>query len=437
MSTAAKTIREMDADARALILAAKPILESPEDHTPEAIEGAMKSLEEAEKIGAELDRHRNNKDALKTLNRLENSVSELREVNRPAFGGSPNAGAHGHARNDHRGHDLDALKTAGDLVVENDAFSEWAKAVAPFGEVAKGKKIASPQIEVKTLYTLSGDNTASRPLLGQADRRPDMMPALGWPMRVLRDVMTVLTTTSDLVEFPRELSRTNNADFVAEATATSGSVGEKPESALTFELVQTAVQTIAHWIPATSRVLSDARMLRQIIDAFLREGLQQKAEAAFLTGSGTSPEIRGIYNTSGILTQTYATSILATTRKARTKLRITGRAIPNAWVMNPSDWETLDLSMDGQNRFYWGGPIETGTPRLWGVPIVESEFATAVLPLLGNFRDAVVFDREQTGISVSNEHADFFIRNLVAILAEMRAAFIVRRPSSFCTVALA
>jgi hypothetical protein len=37
----------------------------------------------------------------------------------------------------------------------------------------------------------------------------------------------------------------------------------------------------------------------------------------------------------------------------------------------------------------------------------------------------------RVSISVSNQHSDFFIRNLVAILAEMRAAFGVLRPAAF------
>ena len=35
---------------------------------------------------------------------------------------------------------------------------------------------------------------------------------------------------------------------------------------------------------------------------------------------------------------------------------------------------------------------------------------------------------------VSDQHSDFFTRNLLAILAEMRAAFGVLDPQAFCTV---
>ena len=39
-------------------------------------------------------------------------------------------------------------------------------------------------------------------------------------------------------------------------------------------------------------------------------------------------------------------------------------------------------------------------------------------------------------MTATDSHMDFFIRNLVAILAEMRAAFGVIQPSAFCKVTL-
>jgi hypothetical protein len=48
-----------------------------------------------------------------------------------------------------------------------------------------------------------------------------------------------------------------------------------------------------------------------------------------------------------------------------------------------------------------------------------------------------MWDRQQVTISVSDSHADFFIRNLVAVLAEARAAFGVLKPKSFVEIATA
>jgi HK97 family phage major capsid protein len=65
------------------------------------------------------------------------------------------------------------------------------------------------------------------------------------------------------------------------------------------------------------------------------------------------------------------------------------------------------------------------------MPVVESEAITAGTALVGDFSKAVLWDREQASVTMTDSHADFFIRNLVAILAEERVAFAVTRPKAF------
>jgi HK97 family phage major capsid protein len=194
------------------------------------------------------------------------------------------------------------------------------------------------------------------------------------------------------------------------------------------------VKTIAHWIPATNRALSDAGQLRTLIDSFLRYGLEEELEDQVLTGSGAGQNFTGILNTTGTTTQAWDTNVLTTTRKARTKVRVTGRARPTAYVMHPNDWQTIDLLQDNEARYYFGGPARPGNPMLWGLPVVESEGMTEGVAVVADWKLAVLWNRMQTMISMSNSHSDFFVRNLVAILAELRAAFGVIRPSAFVEI---
>jgi HK97 family phage major capsid protein len=133
----------------------------------------------------------------------------------------------------------------------------------------------------------------------------------------------------------------------------------------------------------------------------------------------------------GTTAQAFDTDKLTTTRKARTKVRVTGRAIPTAWVMHPNDWEAIDLLQDNEGRYYYGGPAKPGQPMLWGLPVVESEAMTEGYTVVADWKLCVLWDRLQTAISMTNSHSDFFIRNLVAILAEMRAALGWLRPKAF------
>ncbi|MDP2659536.1 MAG: phage major capsid protein, partial [Dehalococcoidia bacterium] len=97
---------------------------------------------------------------------------------------------------------------------------------------------------------------------------------------------------------------------------------------------------------------------------------------------------------------------------------------------------TLWLSDGIDNRYYFGGPQSIPNAPLWGYPRVECEAVTAGNMWLGDWRKCVLFDREQATISLSDSHSDFFIRNMVAILAEMRAALGFIRPSAFIQVPL-
>jgi HK97 family phage major capsid protein len=113
-----------------------------------------------------------------------------------------------------------------------------------------------------------------------------------------------------------------------------------------------------------------------------------------------------------------------------------GRVNPTALVLNPADAERIDLAKDGEDRYYYGGPQAIGQRTIWGIPVVESETQTEGTGLLGDFSKAVLWDREQTTVTMTDSHADFFVRNLVAILAEERLAFGVTRPTAFVSLDL-
>jgi HK97 family phage major capsid protein len=430
----AKSIKQLNADAKALLVEAKNLYDKGDDATPDELKHADKLTADAESIVKSLEGTAGNHqyEALKTINRIENTISILERPDRLPSG----AGGDGASLTPVHGPGSHAIKSLGQQLISDERFTDWLKSIAPAGHIPQGVQVQSPPIAVKDLFTSAVDIAASRPMLGQPDRRAEIVP-IGWTPRILRSLVTNSTTQSDSVEVVRAKTQTNNAATVGEAIDVSDGSGEKPQSYLDWELITVAVQTIAHWVAYPTRVLSDARRLRSETDSFLREGIEQENERQMLVGTGTN-EYVGIRNTTGILTQAWVATgdhpILTTSRKARTKLRVSGRAMPNAWVFHPNDWETIDLLTDGEERYLYQGPFNMGMPRLWGVPVVESEYETEGFAVLGDWTQAVLYDREQTTISMSNSHADFFIRNLVAILGELRAAFHVRRPKSFIDV---
>lgn len=70
-----------------------------------------------------------------------------------------------------------------------------------------------------------------------------------------------------------------------------------------------------------------------------------------------------------------------------------------------------------------------GRTVAWRVPVVVSDAMTENGFLVGDFtRAAKLYDRQEATVEVATQHADFFTRNLVAILAEERVALAVMRP---------
>lgn len=340
-------------------------------------------------------------------------------------------------------------KTIGARFAESDEFKALING-APDGRFSEKTRVHSQVMAAGGMKDLffSGDRDDSAGFLVENDSRGLQAPFYERPLSV-RSLFASGSTTSDTIDYVRLVSVDNNAAVVPEARttdpvgvngATTITAGVKPQSYFEFDRDSTTVKTIAHWIPITKRALSDAAQIRSMIDNFLRYGLEEALEDELLTGDGTGEHFLGLYNTPGIQTQAApagAQDNLDVTRLARTKVQIGGRARPTAYVMNPLDWQKVELLRNDNGDFYGGGPFQLTSPRLWGLPVVESEAVTPGTAWVAAWNFGVIYDREQASVQATDSHADFFVRNLVAVLAEMRAAFCIVRPSAFVKITLA
>lgn len=282
---------------------------------------------------------------------------------------------------------------------------------------------------------ITGASDTSAGAFVTADRK-EYVPQPRQPMTIL-DLIATGATDSDLVEYVRQSAFTNVAAETAEATATT--TGTKPEATIQFAIIQEAVKTIAHWVPATRRSLADAGQLRTLIDSQLRYGLNLRLQAQVANGDGLGENLRGILQTPGILSQAKGTDSVADAfHKAITQLRL-GYIEPTGAGMHPNDWEVVRLSRDGSGGaglggYLFGPPSVGGANTLWGLPVAVSAAIPDDTGLVGAFNFAVLWLREGIQVLASDSHDDFFIKNLVALLAELRAAFGVLLPAAFCKV---
>lgn len=322
-------------------------------------------------------------------------------------------------------------KTVGQAFIESPEFQGWLKEMAPSGTLSESGRIGnSPPMEFKADLLASGNLSTDAGVFVI----PDFKPAVELPFAPIDilDLITVGTTGSDTVEYPRVTSMTNRSAMTAQADdeASTDNTGRKPSSTMAFVRVTTSVRTLAHWIPATKRAIADAGQLRTLIDNFLREGLRQTLADQIVNGNGAGENFDGILHIAGTTPQAFATNLLTTTRKALTTCRTTALVDPTGFLMSPATWEAIELTQDAEDRYYYGGPLLQGNLRLWGLPIAQENKMPDSSFVTGNLRQVVLWNREQSSIQVSDSHSDFFVKNLVAILAELRAAMGVLRPAA-------
>jgi HK97 family phage major capsid protein len=330
------------------------------------------------------------------------------------------------------------VKSLGQAFIESDEFQAMMTRGAgtmdsPYGT----KSLYGDDYNVKDVYsslpsgTPASFGTVSRdPIVPQAQRRTRV-----------RDLFPSRSTNAAVIEYFRMSGFTNNASTVPERA--SSAFGAKPQTTMAFTGVQAPVRTIAHWEAAHRNVLSDEPQLRSIIDNELLYGLRLHEDAQILSGAGTSEDLTGILNTSGI--QTYSWSAGASTPVKDTKADAIRRAAtlsflayyePSGVILNPNDWEDIELTKDSNGQYLMAVSIVAGAEsRIWRIPVVDTPAIASGTALIGSFgQGAQLYDREEATIRVSEQHSDFFVRNAIVILAEQRLALAVKRPESFVKV---
>jgi HK97 family phage major capsid protein len=343
-------------------------------------------------------------------------------------------------------------------LVESEAFKSYIATIAPDGKVSENTDVHSAKFPVKALIT--GD-AASGGAFFTIDYQNDLYVPYIQPNLTVRDLVLNLRTDADVISYPRAVTHANAAVEVAEATTSDPAVasantttgvisydttgtGIKPDGSFTWVQVTTSVEPIAEGVPISKRSLMNASMLEDIVSNQLRFDLAQRLNTQMISGNGTAPNIRGIRNTTGITTQAFSNNVIETLRKAKTKVSdpSTGSGkISNGAVLTPASMETLDLFRVGGSTTTDGpflvNPFGGAQRTLWGMALVEEPGMTTSKAVVGYFRDAVLWDRQQATVEVFTQHKDFAMRNLVQLLAEWWGAFGVLQPKSFCDATMA
>jgi HK97 family phage major capsid protein len=328
-------------------------------------------------------------------------------------------------------------KSLGDMFVQSDIYAGVKSASRGNGQPL--------EISKKDITSL----TASAGSLIRPDRDPEVYTNPQRPMRI-RDLIPTIPTTSGSVEVMRQNVFTNNAGpQTAAGSDPSGAIGAgemqaKNQSNITWSLETYPVRTIAHWVPASRQALSDAPMLRSLIDTELTYGLDLESDAQLLLGDGTGQNITGLLVDAdvsdigglavGTTTEDVPSAMIDHIRAAVTECQTHEYYNVNGVVLNPVDWAKIETAKATDGHYLMLTLPQNGAePRIWRIPVIVTNAMPAGDFLLGDWvMGAKIYDRESVTVRVSESHADYFVKNGVAILAEERYTLAVNRPKAFC-----
>ena len=266
----------------------------------------------------------------------------------------------------------------------------------------------------------------------------------GWPPEVIRSgrVVPSAQRPAQVLDLFPMLSTSQAAYKYMEETTFTNAAAERSETAdaaeSTLELTERTedIRSIATWIPVTEEQLDDVAGVRSYLNLRLPFMLRQRLDQQVLAGDGTAPNISGILDRTGIGSIAKGTATaLDTLRKAITNVRVTGRANPNAFILHPNDWQEIQLAKTADGIYLYGSPADMAVPRVWGLPVAESDSLSENTGLCGDFPGySALITRQGVTLDISDSHASYFIAMKYAVRARLRAGLAIFRPAAFCKV---
>ncbi len=312
-----------------------------------------------------------------------------------------------------------APKTLGQLVIETDAFKDFAS-----GQTNRAHMSFDGNVMANTIIGQEGSPPANSDVLVEPQRLQGIIPGAFRRLRVA-DAIPSGSTSSNMVEYTRELAFTNSAAETAEGDT-------KPQSAITFELQNAPVRTIAHWLKLSKQVRDDAPALQSHIDGRLRYGVELRIDNQLLTGNGTGQNLEGLLADGNYTSFSPVAGETQLDSLNRMKYLVDASDyLATAIMINPKTWGEIERIKGDDDHYVVGNPLSPIGPVLWGLPLVitnampEGKAHVSGINVL-----AQTFTRSGTVVEIFEQDETNVQKNLLTVRAEARLALAVYTPAA-------
>lgn len=291
-------------------------------------------------------------------------------------------------------------------------------------------------------FTLEGtsfraliDNTTTTS--GAAFTQPSLQTQvpLAVPDRQLRliDVIPHGTTSDNVIIYVQDTTTSVAGDTAVETA--EGAL--KPESTETFVRVIDPVQTIPAWMKVTRQAAEDHNQIMSYLQGRLIYRVWRRLDNQVINGDGVGANLLGLLNRSGISTYAPAAAEarVFSIRKAET-IAQQAEQEPSVVVVNPADMEKFDLAVAaGSGEFLTqNGARVNPPPTMWGMRAVWSNAILAGTAMLIDPTVAMLWDRKQPTVYLTDSDGTDFRQNILTLLVELRAAISLFQPKGVVKV---
>lgn len=287
----------------------------------------------------------------------------------------------------------------------------------------KNNRAASVPFEVKAPVTMTLGSYAGTSLTTEIDR---VISAAPQRMPLFRNIVNVSTIRGNKVTWVNKEADEGGAGMTAEGA-------KKSQVSWTYTEESANVKKITAFVKVSKEALDDLDFLRGEINSDLREEIELKLDEQIAEGDGTGQNLKGILEyapTFDVTGTVFAAGVDDANRLDALRVAIAlvrkERFIPNYAVISPMDAALMDLEKGTDGHYIMPPFVTADGQRIAGVTVIENEAIDEGTFLVGDFTKSNLRIREEININIGYENDDF-TKNLVTILAEMRAVHYIKK----------
>lgn len=209
----------------------------------------------------------------------------------------------------------------------------------------------------------------------------------------------------------------------------------------TFEGLVLAPKSLAVLVKVSRELIEDSLNITEALTAAFAGSMAAEVDRVALVGSGTAPEPRGIYNTSGINSVSMGTNGAALTSYSKIldalyELELDNAPDPTAMVMHPRTRRTVNGFADttGQPLQVPPALAQIKSFATTNIPVDQTQgtASNASCIILGDYTQLLLGVRSELRIELLRE--TFAANHQYAFIAHLRMDVGVAQPEAFCAV---